>query len=98
MSASRTFCALPYIFFLCLGVALSGCSTLPSQENRSASVAFGDTGNTRLGKAVTPRVSANPGYSGVHPLAGHDAFAARLLLMSVAERSLDVQYYIWNKI
>ena len=97
MSASRTFCALPYIFFLCLGVALSGCSTLPSQENRSASVAFGDTGNTRLGKAVTPRVSANPGYSGVHPLAGHDAFAARLLLMSVAERSLDVQYYIWNK-
>jgi len=97
MSASRTFCALPYIFILCLGVALSGCSTLPSQENRSASVAFGDTGNTRLGKAVTPRVGANPGYSGVHPLAGHDAFAARLLLMSVAERSLDVQYYIWNK-
>ena len=70
---------------------------MPSQENRSASVAFADTGNTRLGKAVAPRVAANPGYSGIHPLAAQDAFAARVLLMSVAERSLDVQYYVWHK-
>ncbi len=97
MSVHKTFCALPYIFFLCLSVGLSGCSTLPSQENRRASVAFADTGNTRLGKAVEPRVTANPGYSGIHPLAAHDAFAARLLLMSLSERSLDVQYFIWHK-
>lgn len=97
MSLSRTFCTVPCIFFLCLGVGLSGCSTLPSTENRSASVAFADTGNTRLGKAVAPRVAANPGYSGIHPLAAHDAFAARLLLMSAAERSLDLQYFVWHK-
>ena len=26
----------------------------------------------------------------------HDAFAARVLLSRLAERSLDVQYYIWH--
>ena len=88
---------MPCIVFVFLGASLSGCSTLPSLENRVASVAFADTGNTRLAKAVAPRVAANPGYSGIHPLAAHDAFAARLLLMSVAERSLDVQYFVWHK-
>ncbi len=60
-------------------------------------MAFVDTGNTALGKAVKPRIAANPGYSGVRPLRAHDAFAARVLLMRAAQRSLDVQYYVWNK-
>jgi cardiolipin synthase C len=83
-----------HIFILCL----AGCNLLPSLENRSASVAFTDTGNTRLGKAVAPRIAANPGYSGVYPLADPlDSFAARMRLVETAERSLDLQYYIWNK-
>lgn len=56
-----------------------------------------DTGATRLEKAVSPRVDAHPGLSGIHPLEDpHDAFAARVLLARAAERSLDVQYYIWH--
>ncbi|MCH3719286.1 phospholipase D-like domain-containing protein, partial [Campylobacter lari] len=39
----------------------------------------------------------HPGKSGIHPLAdAHDAFAARMMLVRAAQRSLDVQYYIWH--
>ena len=45
-----------------------------------------------------PRVAAHPGQSGLHALAdGRDALAARLVLADAAQRSLDVQYFIWNK-
>jgi len=57
-----------------------------------------DTSSTTLGKAVSPQVTLHPGQSGIHALAdAHDAFAARMLLARAAERSLDVQYYIWRK-
>ena len=79
---------------LCL---LAGCAGLPSQEARSISTADLDTGGTRLGLAIAPLVAANPGKSGVYALAdAHDAFAARITLARAAERSLDVQYYIWR--
>ena len=36
--------------------------------------------------------------SGIYALPeGHDAFAARALLTRAAERTLDIQYYIWRK-
>ena len=44
-----------------------------------------------------PKTRANPGCSGIYPLVdGRDAFAARSVLANVAERTLDVQYYIWH--
>lgn len=70
---------------------------LPSLENRTPSTALTDTGDTKLGRAIAPLVAAHPGKSGIYPLAdSHDAFAARVLLARDAERSLDVQYYIWR--
>ncbi|MBV9493882.1 MAG: phospholipase D family protein, partial [Acidobacteria bacterium] len=40
----------------------------------------------------------HPGLSGIHPLRdARDAFAARILLPGAAERTLDVQYYIWHR-
>jgi len=75
-----------------------GLSRVPPLENRRPSVAFSDTGATRLGRAITARTSAHPGKSGIHALRdARDAFAARALLAQAAERSLDVQYYIWRK-
>lgn len=59
--------------------------------------AIADTGSTRLGRALAPGAAAHPGRSGIHPLDHpHDAFAARALLARAAERTLDVQYYIWR--
>ena len=53
--------------------------------------------HTRLAQAIAPLVEQHPDHSGVYPLAeGLDAFAARYLLISLAERSLDIQYYIWQ--
>ncbi|MCT4704262.1 phospholipase D family protein [Enterobacteriaceae bacterium H20N1] len=52
---------------------------------------------TRLGRAITPTTTEHPGLSGIHTLADSlDAFAARYLLCGMAEKTLDVQYYIWE--
>ncbi len=78
-------------------VLLVGCGALPSLEGRSASQAMEDTQHTRLGRAVQPQADDHPGLSGIATLAnGRDAFATRALLARIAERSLDVQYYIWR--
>jgi len=51
----------------------------------------------QLDACVAPQTAARPGLSGVVPLdEGRDAFAARVLLANAAERTLDVQYYIWR--
>jgi putative cardiolipin synthase len=84
---------------LILGILLLGrCNRLPPLENRTVSTALENTEATRLGKAVSPLAAAHPGVSGVYPLRdARDAFAARFLLAEAAERTLDVQYYIWHQ-
>lgn len=53
--------------------------------------------DTRLGQALAPLLRAHPDRSGVVTLRdGGDAFAARVLLADAAQRTLDVQYYIWH--
>ena len=53
--------------------------------------------DTRLERPIRPLVAAHPGKSGVVALSdGRDAFAVRALLADAAERTLDVQYYIWH--
>lgn len=76
---------------------ITGCASLPSLEGRTATSALSDTAETRLGRAVAPGVAANPGKAGIHALPDpHDAFAARVLLAATAEKSLDVQYFVWH--
>lgn len=56
-----------------------------------------DTGDTMLGRGIGPLISAHPEQSGLYPLQfGIEAFVARLVLAEAAEKSLDVQYYIWH--
>src|SRR6478672_5390412 len=70
---------------------------LPSLRNRTQSAALGDTADTRLGRALGPLVDAHQGTSGVYPLRDpREALVARASLAAAAERSLDVQYYIWH--
>jgi len=76
---------------------LGGCAGLPKLEGRVASAALTDTADTRLGRGVQAAAAQHPGRSGIYPLEiPQDAFAARVLLVRAAERSLDVQYYIWH--
>ena len=92
----------PLLRLLSLGAAgaalLAGCA-LPPLPERTASRALdeGEALQTSLGRALAPQVSRHPGRSGIHLLSDPlDAFAARMLLAHQAERSLDVQYYIWR--
>jgi len=75
----------------------AGCAVGPlGPRTQTTALPLVDAVETRIGQAITPIALANPGQSGVHPLGdAHDAFAARVLLAQAAERTLDVQYYIW---
>ena len=96
MRARRVWLVVPAAL-LALSLALTSCSSLPPLEGRVASTAIADTDDTRLGKALMPLTMAHPGLAGIHALAdGRDAFAARAVLAQAADRSLDVQYYIWR--
>jgi putative cardiolipin synthase len=79
-------------------LSLAACGGLPKGGERTASTALKNNGGTALAAAVRPRVAEHPGQSGLHALPdGREAFAARLALADAAQRSLDVQYYIWKK-
>src|SRR5256885_8498071 len=64
-----------------------------------ASSLLGEATQPALVRAIEPLVAEHVrgGESGIVALReGTDAFAARYLLAEAAERTLDVQYYIWH--
>ena len=80
---------------LLLGVA--GCAGLPAVDERPPSAYLRDTSATRLARAIQPSLAAHPGQTGVALLRdGADAFTIRRTLADAAERSLDIQCYIWR--
>ncbi len=86
-----------WIALVASALMLQACAPLPTLEPRTPSTAFEDTGDTVLGRVVEPMTQAHPGQSGVVAITqGLDALAARVKLADVAQRSLDVQYYIWH--
>nr|WP_228290049.1 phospholipase D-like domain-containing protein [Marinobacter salsuginis] len=95
MTESRTTSTLTLFLLTSL---LTGCA-LPSLKDRSQSEAFSQeqTAGTRLGRAVGYEVENYPGLTGIATLQNPlDAFVARALLAEASDRSLDVQYYIWQ--
>ena len=82
---------------LVVALALQGCAQPPLRPDGPVSLAYQDTADTLLGRSAGPLAQAHPGQSGVLALPyGMDAYAARARLADIAERSLDVQYYIWH--
>lgn len=58
---------------------------------------FENAASTRLGQFFGSAVEAHPGLSGFSLLShAREAFIARLALADLAERSLDMQYYVWD--
>jgi putative cardiolipin synthase len=97
MTEAQVFHATSPLACAALAILLSACASLPADPMRIPSAAPADTASTRFGRALANPVAANPGKSGIYPLAnGRDAFAARVLLAGYADRTLDVQYYIWR--
>ena len=76
---------------------MSACASLPPQTGRTETHALTDTANTRLGTAFAPGEAAHPGDNAFHLLPdGMDALIARVILSEAADRTLDLQYYIWH--
>ncbi|HEE0242800.1 TPA: phospholipase D family protein, partial [Serratia marcescens] len=70
---------------------------LPDISQRLPQAALPADPAAQLPARAAELMAAHPGLSGVVPLAsGHDAFASRLALARMAERSIDAQYYIWH--
>ena len=83
--------------FIVLHMLLSSCASLPENINRTESYAYTDTQGTWLGKDVQQSLEQGEGEDGFILLgSGLDAFVARAALAEVAERSLDVQYYLYH--
>ncbi len=83
--------------FLFSFLFISGCATLPQNFERSESHALTDTGDTRWGRVFQDERAAHPGQAGFVLLGnGLDAFVARALMAESAERSIDVQYYLYH--
>ena len=77
---------------------LAACTRLPDNSQKVASHVISDGDYTSLGKALKPQIVEHPGQSGVFLLGnGVDAFVGRVVLASLAERSIDVQYYMFHQ-
>jgi putative cardiolipin synthase len=84
------------ILFLIIALH-TGCATLPKLDARTSSTALTDTADTPLGKYVQATTPPEGDKSGIYALGKpEESFAARMLLVQAAQKSLDVQYYIWH--
>jgi putative cardiolipin synthase len=87
---------------VCLGAcmvaaACSACAPRPVNAERIESRAYATPLATELGRAVAAVAAAHAPQSGLFVLdSGKDALLSRLALVEAAQRSLDLQYYIWN--
>jgi putative cardiolipin synthase len=77
---------------------LTGCATtIPVDYDRTPSTALADPAETVLGQFFQPEITAHPRESGMVLVpTGEWGFRARAGLSNQAEKSIDVQYYIWE--
>jgi len=83
---------------LVLGLFLTSCAALPEDYPRTSSTAFQDYLETSAGQLFEAAAVQHPDQSGFAIIRrGRKAFTARIALTEMAEKSLDVQYYIWEE-
>jgi putative cardiolipin synthase len=83
------------ITILFLQLAIAGCVSMPLDYPKEPSRALTDTADTYLARESAKwrdgQLQGNGFYSLIE---GKDAFGARLVLMSEAEKSIDAQYFL----
>ena len=94
---STIFSAATLAFLFFLPVLLNGCITIPYDYPRPVSSALYLPEKTDLGKNIQPFVAKHHGASGFYLMpSGLNAFLARVLLIDAAQKTLDLQYYIFK--
>lgn len=85
------------IFLLLIFLLFSGCASVPRDYPRTSSTAFEDYLDTSQGRFFEQAAAQHPGESGFSIIRNsRPAFTSRVALTELAEKSLDVQYYIWE--
>jgi putative cardiolipin synthase len=89
------------IFFVvcCLFLSVfTGCATkLPTDIQRQPSFAIAGHDTTYLGRLFEEAAAEHPGRSGFALIRkGRPAFTERIAMTDLAEKTLDLQYYIWE--
>jgi putative cardiolipin synthase len=88
---------LSLISLLLLALFVQGCASLPKDYPRDSSTAYSEPGNTEVGRYFARAAARHPGKSGFGIIRyGREAFTSRVAMSDLAERTLDVQYYIWE--
>ncbi len=88
---------LPALILAGSALLSSGCASLAPPQDRTATHALEATNDTRLGRALSTHFDPSSRGTGIHALPQpRDAFVVRALLAAAADRSIDVQYYIWH--
>jgi putative cardiolipin synthase len=88
-----------FAFLLLLVAFVSGCATLPpgSDFPKAPSSALTNATETRLGRQFDSAARVHDGHSGYRLIsAGVDGLTARAEMIDAAERTLDLQYYIFR--
>jgi putative cardiolipin synthase len=76
---------------------LAACSKLPENYPREMTTVKTDTADTRLASNFKKDFAAHGKQSAFYPLIeGNDALIARISSVRAADKTLDVQYYIWH--
>ena len=86
-------------FLSTVAIVLGACTALPPGASypKFASVALAHPEETRLGAQFASAARDHPGTSGFHILAvGLDGFQVRAQMIDAAQRTLDLQYFIFR--
>ncbi len=80
-----------------LACIASGCAGVPTDYDKPQSSALADPRSTQAGIYVEKLAAEHPGQSGFAILRyGRNAFNMRIMMADLAEKTLDVQVYIWE--
>lgn len=88
-----------FLLAILFGLVLSGCASLPPGADfpKHSSSAISKPEATRLGRQFTQQSAQHEGHSGFRILAvGADGFLTRIQMVNAAERTLDLQYFIFR--
>lgn len=86
-----------FILAALLMFALSGCVMIPEAYPRTSSHALTVYKHTDIGRIVEKEVARHSGKSGFDVIRyGREAFTARIAMTDLTEKTLDLQYYLWE--
>jgi putative cardiolipin synthase len=96
-AAMRTSVPVWACMLLLAAMLLTGCASVPKDYPRTPSRAFPDYTSTAIGAYFEKAAASHPGQSGFGILPdGSRAFIARIAMTELAEKTLDLQYFIWD--